>query len=174
MKNKKLIIIYFVCFLSMMISGCSINKKAITTSSLIDKTEIETTKEEKKDNTYNNVIQIDTSKTDFINIIITEKQTVTIDSMGIKTTINEKRTEYNNEKKENYIYNEKKDSTINENIKGITIQKNNIENENTVKTETTTKTKSFFWYYVLIIAVILCYLFRKNLFKWIIYLFKKI
>ena len=143
-----------IIILALILSSCSIKKQTSTKAIEIDKTVTETLSKEKKDNVYNNVISIDTTKTNFINIIINEKVTTTTDSLGKQTTIKEKQTIFNNEKKENHIYMQKNDSTIDltSNIK--TTEKKDIKNENTVKTETTTKTKSFFWYYFITITIV--------------------
>lgn len=150
-----------IIILTLLLSSCSIQKKTSTKALEIDKTVTETLSNEKKDNAYTSVISIDTTKTNFINIIVNEKQTITQDSNGVKTTINEKQTIYNNEKKENHIYNQKSDSLIDltNNIK--TTVKKDIENETIVKSDTTTKTKSFFCYYVIAIGIVAFFIYKK-------------
>ena len=143
-----------IIILALILSSCSIKKQTSTKAIEIDKTVTETLSKEKKDNVYNNVISIDTTKTNFINIIINEKVTTTTDSLGKPITITEKQTIFNNEKKENHIYNQTNDSTINSTTAIKTTEKKDIKNENTVKTETTTKTKSFFWYYFITITIV--------------------
>ena len=150
-----------IIILTLLLSSCSIQKKTSTKALEIDKTVTETLSNEKKDNAYTSVISIDTTKTNFINIIVNEKETTTIDTNGVKTIVNEKQTIYNNEKKENHIYNQKSDSLIDltNNIK--TTVKKDIKNETIVKSDTTTKTKSFFWYYVIAIGIVAFFVYKK-------------